>query len=85
MSEQTKWVPKPYKHYKWVVKDPELLGGKLAIRDTRLSVSLILECFAEGMTLEDIDQSFGGAFPHEALPEVFQVASEVTDNPNVAA
>lgn len=73
------------KQYKWIVKDPELLGGKLAIRDTRLSVSLILECFANGMELKDIDESFGGVFPHDALPEVFKVASELAGNPDVAA
>ena len=85
MNEQNLWVPKPYKDYKWIVKDPDLLGGQLAIRDTRLSVSLILECFANGMELKDIDESFGGVFPHAALPEVFRVASEVTSDPNVAA
>jgi len=33
------WVPTPYRDYKWIVRDPDLLGGKLAIRGTRLSVS----------------------------------------------
>jgi uncharacterized protein (DUF433 family) len=42
----------------------------LAIRGTRLSVSLILECLAAGMSLEEIDDAFDSAFPHEALPEV---------------
>ena len=79
------WSPKAYKNYKWIVKDPELLGGKLAIRGTRLSVALILECLAAGMTLQDIDESYDGIFPHEALPEVLKVASELLDNPHVAA
>ena len=57
----------------------------MAIRGTRLSVSLILECLAAGMTLAEIDESFGGAFPHEALPEVLRVASELTDGFHVAA
>jgi uncharacterized protein (DUF433 family) len=70
-----KWQPKQYKDYRWIVADPELLGGELAIRGTRLSVSLILECLANGMTLADIDESFACAFPHEALPEVLQIAS----------
>jgi uncharacterized protein (DUF433 family) len=79
------WQPKAYKNYRWIVADPELLGGKLAIRGTRLSVSLILECLAAGMTLTDIDESFDHAFPHEALPEVLRVASELTDGSHVAA
>jgi uncharacterized protein (DUF433 family) len=26
------WVPTPFKDYRWIVADPDLLGGKLAIR-----------------------------------------------------
>jgi uncharacterized protein (DUF433 family) len=79
------WEPLAYKDYRWIVADPQLLGGKLAIRGTRLAVSLILECLASGMSLEDIDQSFGYAFPHDALPEVLKVASELTGSFHVAA
>ncbi len=78
------WQPAPYKDYRWIVADPQLLGGKLAIRGTRLSVSLVLECLANGMSLEDIDEAFNRAFPHEALPEVLKVASELTDRLHVA-
>ena len=69
---------RPYRDFKWIVADPRLLGGGLAIRGTRLSVALILECLANGTTLADIDASFDGAFPHEALPEVLRVASAAT-------
>ena len=79
------WQPKPYKDYQWIVADPQLLGGKLAIRGSRLSVSLILECLASGMSLEDIDESFDHTFPHEALPEVLKVAAELADSLHVAA
>jgi uncharacterized protein (DUF433 family) len=79
------WQPAAYKDYRWIVADPELLGGKLAIRGTRLAVSLILECLAGGMSLEEIDDSFDSAFPREALPEVLKVASELTGSFNVAA
>jgi uncharacterized protein (DUF433 family) len=67
------------------VADPQLLGGKLAIRGTRLSVSLVLECLAGGMSLEEIDEAFDRAFPHEALPEVLKVASELAGSVQVAA
>ena len=79
------WEPRPYKNYKWIVADGELLGGKPAIRGTRLSVALILECLANGMSLEDIDDAFGGVFPHEALPEVLKAAAEFADSFHVAA
>jgi uncharacterized protein (DUF433 family) len=79
------WQPRHYKNYRWIVADPELLGGKLAIRGTRLSVALILECLASGMSLEQIDDAFSASFPHEALPEVLKVASEFADAFHVAA
>jgi len=74
-----------YKDYRWIVADPQLLGGKLAIRGTRLSVSLILEALANGMFLDEIDAAFDHAFPREALPEVLRVASELADSVHVAA
>jgi uncharacterized protein (DUF433 family) len=77
--------PKPYKNYRWIVADPRLLGGTLAIRGTRLSVALILECLANGMTAEDIDESFDRTFPRDALPEVLRVASELAGGIHVAA
>ena len=66
------------------MSDPALLGGKPAIRGTRLSASLILSCLAEGMTLEEIEESYG-PFPHEAIAEVLKAASELLDAPHVAA
>ena len=69
--------PRAYKNYKWIIADPLFLGGTLAIRGTRLSVSLILECLSNGMTPDDIDENFERAFPREALSEVLKVASEL--------
>lgn len=73
-----KWQPKPYKNYKYLVKDPALLGGSLAVRGTRLPVWQILEGLANGMTLQDFEEAFGG-FPKEALSEIFQVAKELVE------
>lgn len=77
--------PKAYKNYRWIIADPEWLGGKPAIRGTRLSVSLILECLSAGMDLAEINQSFGGGVPAEAIAEVLSVAAELADKPCVAA
>lgn len=79
------WQARPYKDYRWIVADPQLLGGKLAIRGTRLAVSLILECLAADMSLDEIDNAFDHVFPHEALPEVLKVASELAASFHVAA
>ncbi len=68
-----------YKDYKWIVQDPELIGGHLAILGTRLPVSLILECMASGFDLDEILKQYP-TFPREALSEVFKVAADVTDS-----
>lgn len=78
------WDLRPFKDFRWIVADPELLGGKLAVRGTRFSVSFILSCLAAGMPVEEIDETYG-PFPHEAIPEMMKVASELLDAPNVAA
>jgi uncharacterized protein (DUF433 family) len=53
-----------YKNYRWGVTDTDLLGGKLAVRGTRLSVSFVLACLAEGMTASEIRETYG-SFPEE--------------------
>lgn len=77
--------PRPYKDYEWIVADPELLGGRLAIRGTRLSVEIILECLANDMSVTDINEAFHDAFPPSALHEVLKVASEFAGSFHVAA
>jgi uncharacterized protein (DUF433 family) len=78
------WTPAPYGNYKWIVRDPDLLGGKLAVRGTRLSVSFVLDCLAESLSAEEITQTYG-PFPKGAIPEVMKVASELLDSKHVAA
>jgi len=78
------WQPMPYRDYKWIVRDPDLLGGKLAVRGTRLSASFVLACLADGMSTQEIGQTYG-PFPQEALPEIMKVASELLDSGDVAA
>lgn len=39
---------------KWIVADPEHLGGAPRVRDTRISVALLLELLACGMTIPEI-------------------------------
>ena len=78
------WEPARYRDYKWIVRDPDLLGGKLAVRGTRLSVSFVLACLAEGMSAEDITQTYG-PFPKQAIAEIMKLASELLDSEHVAA
>jgi uncharacterized protein (DUF433 family) len=78
------WQPAAYRDYKWIVHDPDLLGGKLAVRGTRLSVSFVLACLGEGMSAEEIAQTYG-PFPPEAIREIMKVAAELLDSAHVAA
>ncbi len=54
------------------------------MRDTRLSAAFILSCLAEGMSPEEIDQTYA-PFPHEAIPEIMKLSAELLDQPDVAA
>jgi len=73
-----------YKDFRWLVTDPDLLGGKLVIRGTRLSVSFLLACLAEGMSVEEIQTTYG-AFPKEALGEILSLAASQFEQPVAAA
>lgn len=42
----------------WIVADPEHLGGNPRVRGTRISVALILESLAVGMSVAEIVDAF---------------------------
>jgi uncharacterized protein (DUF433 family) len=70
--------------YRFLVTNPDRLGGKPTIIGTRFSVSFILACLAEGMSYEDIVREYSD-FPRESIAEVLRFAAEVTDRHDVAA
>jgi len=43
---------------KRIVVDPKVMGGKPVIRGTRITVDLILELLASGMTPEEIAEDY---------------------------
>jgi len=43
---------------KWIVFDPEHLGGKPRVANTRISVSFLLECLASGMSVREIIDAY---------------------------
>ena len=75
---------KPIPGYRFLVRNPDRLGGKPTITGTRFSVSFILVCLAEGMSYEDIVREYSD-FPRESIAEVLRFAAEVTDRHDVAA
>ena len=42
----------------WIVADPEHLGGSPRVRGTRISVALILESLAAGMSVAEIVDAY---------------------------
>jgi uncharacterized protein (DUF433 family) len=50
-----------------IVVDPEILGGKPAIKGTRISVELILERTADGWSMEDILKSYPNLVREDVL------------------
>jgi uncharacterized protein (DUF433 family) len=76
--------PLNLKPYRWIVSDPGIFGGKPVVKGTRLAVSFILNCFAEGMSVKDIEETYA-PFPHEAVPEIMKLSSELLDQSDVAA
>lgn len=43
---------------KWIVADPEHLGGKPRIAGTRISMEFLLEALASGMTIPKIVEEY---------------------------
>ena len=43
---------------KWIVADPEHLGGAPRVRDTRISMALLLELLACGMAIPEIVKEY---------------------------
>ena len=43
---------------KWIVSDPEHLGGAPRVRDTRISIALLLELLACGMAIQEIVKEY---------------------------
>jgi uncharacterized protein (DUF433 family) len=42
----------------WIVADPQHLGGSPRVRGTRISVALILESLAAGMTVAEVVDAY---------------------------
>ena len=59
----------------WIVTDREHLGGSPRVRGTRISVALILESFAAGMTISQIVD----AYPSLTEESVRGVLAELAD------
>ena len=62
-----------------ITANPEILGGKPCIKDTRISVDLILEWFATGATIANLREQF----PHlteDGIRQALQYAAYIIKN-----
>jgi uncharacterized protein (DUF433 family) len=63
----------------YIVSDPEICGGELTFKGTRIFVKDILEMVAEGMPWEQITETWFGRVSHDAIAEaisLFTINSE---------
>ncbi len=70
--------------YNHIGIDPEMLGGQPFVKGTRLSVAFILSCLSQGMSVEEISETYV-PITSEEVSEVLKFAAEVLDAWPVAA
>ena len=71
-------LPFPYRGSRWIIGDENFAGGKMAIRDTDVPVSLVLSLLADGMTRDQIKERCGEKV-EKAIPELLRVAASLAD------
>jgi len=57
-----------------IVCDPGILGGKPIVKGTRISVALVLQCIASGMSREEILEGYPTLTP-EGLSAALEFAA----------
>jgi len=65
--------------YDRITADPAILGGKACIRGMRISVSLIVNLVANGMTVEEIIADYPDLEP-EDIRQAWQYAAWTADD-----
>jgi uncharacterized protein (DUF433 family) len=64
-----------------IEKVPDRCGGRAVIGGTRIRVSVILTCYRQGLTVEEIVQNF----PHLRPADVHDALAYAYENPDVIA
>jgi len=74
---------------KYIVSDPEICGGELTFKGTRIFVKDVLEMVAKGTPWEQIIETWFGRISHDAIAEAVALANaallEKTANQRCAA
>jgi uncharacterized protein (DUF433 family) len=58
----------------WIVSDPDHLGGAPRIRDTRISVALLVELVAAGMSVDEIIDAYPSLTKESVLSTMRELA-----------
>jgi len=73
----------------YIVADPEICGGQLTFKGTRIFVKDVLAMLAKGYDWDRISAEFDGRLSHEAIAEAIALAANAligkTDKPRRAA
>lgn len=66
--------------YRNIEQDPARCGGQPVVGGTRIRVAIILGCYRQGMSVEEIVQQYPGLKPadvHDALAYAYDHPSEI--------
>lgn len=61
-------------YHQYLIRDPQICGGELVIKNTRVTVRTILASLAEGATIEEIVKDFP-TVPEPAVRAVIAFAA----------
>lgn len=60
----------------YIVSDPEICGGQLTFKGTRIFVKDVLDMVAQGMAWNEITETWFGRVSHAAIVEAVRLANE---------
>jgi uncharacterized protein (DUF433 family) len=61
----------------YIVADPQVYGGHLTFKGTRIPVKDVLHMLAKGWDWDRISAAYDGRISHEAIAEALSLAREV--------
>jgi uncharacterized protein (DUF433 family) len=65
--------------FKYLETKNDILGGKMCVKGTRISVDLILEWMSNGASPQEIEQNYP-QIPLQAISEILKYAAELSRN-----
>lgn len=67
-------------YQQFLIRDPQICGGELVIKNTRVTVRTILASLAEGATIEEIVQDFPTVTEHAVRAVIAFAATSAEDD-----